>query len=169
MKKMNKIYILGTAGSGKTYLAKKLSYKFKIKHYDLDDIYWSCKYSKKRDKREMKIKLNSLIKNKKWIIEGVYGSWIESAIKKADLVIWLDIPFRVLSWRIFKRHFTRLNKKNPESFKDTLGLIKYARKYKIENHSSSYKSHKDLLERNKIQFVILKSRKEIEKFLKEVK
>lgn len=37
---MKKIRIIGGAGSGKSYLAKKLSEKFNISHYDLDEIFW---------------------------------------------------------------------------------------------------------------------------------
>lgn len=35
-----KIHIIGGSGSGKTYLAKKLSAELNIAHYDLDDIQW---------------------------------------------------------------------------------------------------------------------------------
>lgn len=35
-----KIHIIGCSGSGKTYLAKALSEKYNIPHYDLDDIQW---------------------------------------------------------------------------------------------------------------------------------
>ena len=35
-----KIHIIGCSGSGKTYLARALSKKYNISHYDLDDIQW---------------------------------------------------------------------------------------------------------------------------------
>ena len=35
-----KIRIIGCSGSGKTYLAKRLSEKYTIPSYDLDDIQW---------------------------------------------------------------------------------------------------------------------------------
>lgn len=35
-----KIHIIGGSGTGKTYLAKKLSEKFNIPHFDLDDLFW---------------------------------------------------------------------------------------------------------------------------------
>ena len=33
-----KIHIIGCSGSGKTYLAKSLSEKYNVPHFDLDDI-----------------------------------------------------------------------------------------------------------------------------------
>ena len=35
-----KIHIIGPPASGKTYFVNKLSKKFDIKHFDLDDIFW---------------------------------------------------------------------------------------------------------------------------------
>ena len=35
-----KIHIIGCSGSGKTYLAKALSKKYNVPHFDLDDIQW---------------------------------------------------------------------------------------------------------------------------------
>ena len=35
-----KIHIVGGPGSGKSFLAKKLSRELGIPHYDLDDIQW---------------------------------------------------------------------------------------------------------------------------------
>lgn len=35
-----KIRIIGCSGSGKTYLAKRLSKKYNIPNFDLDDIQW---------------------------------------------------------------------------------------------------------------------------------
>lgn len=37
---MNKIYIIGPVGSGKTYFSEKLSEKLNIKKYELDKVSW---------------------------------------------------------------------------------------------------------------------------------
>ena len=85
--KHNKIFIIGTMGSGKTTLAERLSKELKIRHYGLDDVYYSKKYTKKRKEDVRERKLNELLKKKKWIIEGVFNNWTEEIFKKADLVI----------------------------------------------------------------------------------
>ena len=36
-----KIHIIGCSGSDKTYLAKALSEKYNVPHFDLDDIQWN--------------------------------------------------------------------------------------------------------------------------------
>ncbi len=171
MKKPQRIRVLGTSGSGKTYLAKKLSKELKIKYYDLDDIFWIKKYTKKLPKHKRKEKAKDLTKRRKWIIEGIYGDWSLSSFKKSDLVIWLDPPFRIRSWRIFKRYLRRkLDKSIEECWKDCFGLIKYSRTYKRKSNedSESYKSHREIINKHKINFIILRNRKQINKFLGDI-
>ncbi|MGH2367465.1 MAG: hypothetical protein ACRDI2_04640, partial [Chloroflexota bacterium] len=33
-----------------------------------------------------------------------YPSWVEEIAEGADLIVWLDVPFRTAAWRIVKRH-----------------------------------------------------------------
>ena len=74
---INRIHIIGTTGTGKTYLAKNLSRMLKIKHHDLDDIFWIKKYTKIRPDKERRRLLTQILKNNKWIVEGIYSSWID--------------------------------------------------------------------------------------------
>lgn len=164
--KPKKIYILGVSGSGKSTLAKTLSKQLKIKHYDLDDIYFIRKYDKIRKEENREKKLKKLIKEKKeWIIEGVFQKWVESGIKKADLIIWLKPNLNLISYRIFIRF---LKRKNKESIKELIRLIKWARKYKTGG-SKHYQSHKKYVRLHKGDTIILKNNKEIKRFLGELK
>ena len=168
-KKPNKIYILGTSGSGKSFLAEKLSNYLKIPCYDLDDIFWYKKYTKKRNIEKRREKLKQLIKaKKKWIIEGVYTDWSEQAIKKADLIIWMSTPGHILSWRIFKRYLKRRGEKD-ETLRDCIKLIGYARGYRKHPSSTGYESHKKVIKNHKKEVVVLKSNRQVKKFLRRFK
>lgn len=164
---INRIHILGTPGSGKTFLAKKLSNTLRIKHYDLDDIFWKRKYNEKRKENERNKLLDKICKGKRWIIEGAYSSWVEKSIKGSDLVIWIDMPFHTLMWRIFGRYFKRRKQKRQENWKDILALAKYVRNYKRDNQPAGYYKHKELIEKHKVDFVYIKSKKELDGFFKD--
>lgn len=172
--KTRKIFILGTVGSGKSTIAKKLSKRLKIKSYDLDDIFWSEKFNERRSEEERNRKFNNIINKKSWIIEGVYTGWIEQGIKKSDLVIILKIPLTRLFYRITKRTFLKEkskkkgNNRYKENIKDYFGLLKTARNYYKKSHKKGYFKHKELIENNKISFIELKSNKEINEFLSEI-
>lgn len=168
---LNRIYIIGTVGSGKSYLAKKLSEILNIKHYDLDDIFWAEKYNEKRNEKERNQLFRKLCNKKRWIIEGVYASWIEEGIKKSDEVILMDTPLHKLVWRLTKRQINREKSKKKgtkrykESFIGCIGLIKKAIKYKNKNYPRGYYKHKELIGKHKIDFVCLKNKKQANDFL----
>jgi len=107
-----KIHIIGCSGTGKTYLAKKLSNKYNIPHFDLDNIYWdnsSQKYGIKT-KVEKRDKLFQNISEKDdWIIEGIYYKWLEQSFKDADIIYILDLPKYIYKFRIIKRFIKKLD------------------------------------------------------------
>ena len=76
--KYNKILIVGGIGSGKTTLAKKISKILKMKYYEIDNIAYKRRdVHEKYKPNERDKKLKSIVKRKKWILEGFYDrSWV---------------------------------------------------------------------------------------------
>ena len=65
-RKIMKIHIIGGPGSGKTFLADKLSRQYGIPHYDLDDLQWdnaANDYGTKRDPQERAALLDQILQN----------------------------------------------------------------------------------------------------------
>src|SRR3972149_11547628 len=90
--KYNKMFIIGIAGSGKTHLANKISKILKIKSYDLDKIVFRKKdFTRVKDLiRDEKV--NKILNDKKWLIEGSYTSdWVIPIIKKSNLIVFLNV------------------------------------------------------------------------------
>jgi len=90
-----KIHIIGGSGSGKTYLADKLSKEYNIEHYDLDDLQWDNKaesYGIKRNPDERRAMLQEILKKEEWIIEGVYYKWCKQCFADADKIYLLEVP-----------------------------------------------------------------------------
>ena len=105
-----KIHIIGCSGMGKTYLAKKLSNKYNIPHYDLDNIYWdnsSEKYGLKTEFEKRDNLLQNILEKDAWIVEGIYYKWLEQSFKDADIIYILDLPKYIYKFRIIKRFIKR--------------------------------------------------------------
>lgn len=130
-----KIHIIGGSGSGKTYLADKLSKIYNIEHYDLDDLQWDNKaefYGIKRDSDERHAMLQEILKKEEWIIEGVYYKWCEQCFADADKIYLLEVPRRTYRFRIIRRFIRRklgLEKGKKETLKSLKNLLKWADSY----------------------------------------
>ena len=99
-----KIYIIGTVGSGKTTIAKKLSEKYKIKYYELDKVVWddlNCNI--KRSDDDINKIFNKIIKQKNWIIEDVGRDIFRKGIKSADIVYYISLSKSYNYLRIISR------------------------------------------------------------------
>ena len=166
---MEKVFITGTVGSGKTWLANKLSKELGIKHYDLDEIEWEKKYTKRADIKDKIKKINKILKTKKWIIEGIYDFWTKKAVEKSDLVIWLKPKTQTLKLRLIKRFMKNKFKRSSETFKDLKQLIISANNYnKHKEKNKAYLGHKNLVE-NKKNLIILENDSQKKKFLQKIK
>jgi adenylate kinase family enzyme len=162
-----KIYIIGSSGSGKTTLAKKLSKKLKISYFDLDNIYWDKKYDTCNSKNRRLEKLDEILKNKDWIIEGVYTKWSKQAMDKSDLIIWININKYKIIFRIIKREIKNIfNKKYNSNIKQLVYLIKNAYNYDFKKKMSGYYEHKNCLDKVNKKYIVIKNKKDEIKLLK---
>ena len=133
-----KIHIIGGPGSGKTTLAKQLSEKLQIPHYDLDDLQWDngAGYGTKRDPKERDALLAQLLSKDDWIIEGIYYAWCERCFAEADRIYLLEVPRRVYRRRIIRRFIRRklgLEPGKRETLKSLSALLQWADKYERVN------------------------------------
>lgn len=136
---MMKIHIIGGPGSGKSFLAEKLSKELGISHFDLDDLQWdnkSASYGIKRSPDERDRLLNDVLSHNDWIIEGVYYAWCQQCFADADSIYVLNVPRYKYRYRIIRRFVRRklgLEKGKQENLKSLRELLKWADKYQTVN------------------------------------
>lgn len=163
-----KIHIIGCSGSGKTYLAKALSEKYNIPHFDLDDIQWDNNvddYGVKMPVEKRTELLNNILENENWIIEGVYYAWVGKCFEDADKIYVLDIPKRIYTYRIIKRTIKRklgLEKGKRETFKSVCNLLKWTGTFQ----NQSMVEIRKILTKYPSKTVWLKSKRDVENILK---
>jgi adenylate kinase family enzyme len=165
-----KIRIIGTMGSGKSFLSKRLEQELKIPHYDLDDVFFKVKHSVRRSDKEITKIIKKILKGKNWIIEGIqyYDHNIEKTFAQANILIWVDPSLHKIPYRLIKRFMKRLFDKS-EKAKDTISLLKGSLKYKLNINSKSKLAHKKYIKKYDKKSVILKNNKQINEFLKTLK
>ena len=134
-----KIHIIGGPGSGKTYLAEKLSKQLGIPRYDLDELQWdneSDSYGTRREPRERDALLDRILLHDDWIIEGVYYAWCGRCFEEADMIYLLNVSRYLYRRRICRRFVRRklgLEKGKRETLKSVSALLEWADRYQRKN------------------------------------
>lgn len=94
--------VIGCCGAGKSTLAKRLQQKTGLPLIHLDREYWKPNWeATKKDIWEKKV--YHLAQEEKWIIDGNYISSMEIRIKRADLIIFMDINKYQCLYQAIKR------------------------------------------------------------------
>jgi adenylate kinase family enzyme len=130
-----KIHIIGGSGTGKSYIAEKISQQYGIPHYDLDDIFWdntSDSYGTKMPIAKRTEKLNDILINSDWIIEGVFYDWLRNSFSSADYIFILKTSSFIFYSRIIRRFIKRklgLEKSKKETLKSLKDLLVWTSNY----------------------------------------
>ena len=100
----------GGAGSGKTRFASLLAASRGVTHYDLDGLALS-KLPLGTDPSDalplvatLSREVEAISAGDAWISDGSYVTWVRPLFDRADLIVYLDIPWRVTAYRIVARH-----------------------------------------------------------------
>lgn len=159
---MEKIIVIGCPGSGKSVFSRALHEIISIPLYHLDLLYW--KEDKTTVTKEIFLgKLENILKTKKWIIDGNYGSTMKMRIQECDTVFFLDYPVEVCLDGIRERK----GKARPdmpwiEDEESDPEFISFIKNYKKESRPKVINLLRQYSEKN---ITIFKSRSEADSYL----
>lgn len=132
------IAIIGNSGSGKSWLAEKLSEKLQQPHLPLDQIFWlDDHFTKKCPSPEMQVLVETSNHPYGWIAEGVYGELILAIQEQLDMLIWLTPPWEICKLQLTQRGLTRASDKTDQ-------LIEWASHYESRSGQFSHDYHQQI-------------------------
>ena len=160
---MNKIIVIGSPGSGKSTFSKKLKEILNIPLYHLDMI-WHKEDKTTISKEEFDNKLNEIFKEDKWIIDGNYNRTLEWRIKEAEVIYLLVID--VLE--CLDNAENRVGKVRTDMPWKEEELNEEFKRFIIDFPLTSLPRIYELLDKykNNKKIIILKSRKEIDDYIR---
>ena len=91
---MQKVIVIGCPGSGKSTFSRALHQKTGIPLFHLDMMYWNADRTIV-EKPVFLDRLDEVLKQECWIIDGNYASTMEKRMLACDTVIYLDYPLDV--------------------------------------------------------------------------
>jgi len=119
-----RISVVGTSGSGKTTLARKIAKTCELSHVELDRLHWEPNWtSVSTDVFQERVR--RALQGDRWVVDGNYSKVRDTVWSRADTVIWLNYPFRIVFGRSLQRAISRMITQeeccngNYESFRKT--------------------------------------------------
>lgn len=159
-----RILVVGCSGAGKSTLSQKLSARWKLPIHHLDALFWNEGWVP-TPKPEFREKVQSVLAQREWIIDGNFDSTLEMRAAYADMIIFLDFPNWLCLSRVCKRVWTYRGKTRPDMAEGCPEKIdgKFVRwiwRYRKDARPGVL----DVLQQAKADVVILKSPNEVEKW-----
>jgi len=103
---LKRIVVVGTTGSGKTTLARRLAEGLGSKHVELDALSWGPNWTM-RPPEEFLALVAEATEGNTWVACGNYSRSRPLLWSRADTVVWLDYPLVVVLWRLWWRTLKR--------------------------------------------------------------
>jgi adenylate kinase family enzyme len=164
---MRKVLVIGSGGAGKSTLARRLSQILNIEVIHLDSLYWSQGWVE-TPKNRWKERVEELINQDSWIMDGNYSGTLELRLKACDTVIFLDIARPICLWRLFNRRMSYRKRSRPDMAEGcperlNLEFIAWVWSYRKRTRPKIVKMLKESSGGKKV--IWLRSKADVEKFL----
>lgn len=158
-----KVHIIGSVGSGKTTLARTLSFKWDIPFHELDNVVWKRFKSGdiRRSSDERDAYLSTIIDSDSWIIEGVHHEWVSESLRNADIIIFLDTSYSKRSYRIIKRFILQKFGLQKAHYKPTFKLFRSMFRWNAYFENESKPEIVNMLSKYDDKLIVLKDSVEI--------
>ena len=129
-----KIDIIGSVASGKTTLAKNISLKYHVPHFEKDNIVWQRTPNGdiKRTPEERDSLFKQIIASDNWIVEGSPRKSLKESFGCCEYIIVLNERTSVRLVRVLKRWVLQRIGKEKYNSKPTLKFLFYNIKWVFE-------------------------------------
>ncbi len=103
---MRRVSVVGNSGSGKSTLARALAERLGAPYVELDSMHHLPGWTP-IDQEEFAAQIGQIVAGDCWVIDGNYSAVQPLVWARADTVVWLDPPRRVVMRRVVRRTITR--------------------------------------------------------------
>ena len=102
-----RIVVVGCTGSGKTTTARSIAALLGVPHVELDSHNWEPDWTAAQTE-VFRERVREALRGDAWVVDGNYSAVRDLVWPRAELLVWLDMPYRVASWRLLGRTLRRV-------------------------------------------------------------
>ncbi|MBI4312103.1 MAG: DNA topology modulation protein [Chloroflexi bacterium] len=164
---MQRVAVVGSAGAGKSTLARQLGDVLGLPVIHLDTVHWQPGWVEP-SREEWRATVERIVQGERWVIDGNYGGTMGLRFAAADAIVFLDLPRRLCLWRVVKRRLQFRGKQRPDMApgcpeKLDLGFLRWIWAYPTASRPEVLRLMEEASHGRRIYR--LRSRKEVARFL----
>ena len=95
------------SGAGKTTFARALARQAGLPFVELDALHWQQGNWVVPEREVFRARVDEATRGGAWVVDGNYSVSRDIVWGRADTVVWLDLPFRLMLWRTIRRTLRR--------------------------------------------------------------
>jgi shikimate kinase len=92
---MRRINVIGTSCSGKTTLSRALALRLDVAYVEFDVLFWGPGWNPV-PREVFRARLAEALASNSWVADGGYAAVRDITWSRADTIVWLDYPMRVV-------------------------------------------------------------------------
>ena len=100
---IKRIIVLGCSGSGKSTLAPMLAARLALPCLASDPVYWTADW-RPVAAADVRAWADAATSAEAWVLDGNFDAERDLAWGRAELAVWLDLPFTTTLWRVTRRN-----------------------------------------------------------------
>lgn len=124
---MQRVMIIGTPGSGKSWLARAIGARTGLPVLHMDRLFWQPGWQARSADGKAALHAD-WVAGPAWVWEGNYAKGYAERLDRADMLIWLDLPIWRRFWRVLRRtlrHYGDTRPDLPENCPERVSLDFY--------------------------------------------
>lgn len=168
---MNRILVIGSAGSGKSTLSRQLGESLRLPVVHLDRYYWKPNWIPTPNEEWDQFVIEAS-NQEQWIMDGNYTRTLDLRLRRADAVLFLDMPRWLCIYRILKRRIQYNGKTRPDlneecTEKIDWAFFKWVWNYRKRSRAKVIETLESVKEHKVV--VMVKTRKQAKEFIERIK
>jgi adenylate kinase family enzyme len=109
---MRRVSLVGAPGAGKTTVARRLAASLGVPFVELDAIFHQVDWGE-LSREAFRTRVTEAVSAEGWVVDGNYSAVRDLVWQRADTVVWLDLPRRVVVRRVAVRTLRRALTRKP--------------------------------------------------------